>query len=130
MTALQEAALTGGGDCLDHYHLSDRAVTHQDWRQYVSLERVFVISSNGTSNIISPDIDIVLCKSTTGTTSIQLPNPALELKFTIVKTNSAGSIVITPITGTINGGASYTMTGVSNEYATFKAMAGNYHRIA
>ena len=129
LTPLQESTLTGGGDCLDHYHLADRIVTHQDWRQLVSQERVLTITGIGTTNIVSPDVDIIFCRAAGGTTYVQLPNPALGLRFTLIKIIAAGSMVVTTVRGTINSAASFTMTGVTNDYATFKAIENNYYRI-
>ena len=129
LTPLQESALTGGGDCLDHYHLADRMVTHQDWRQLVSQERILTITATGTSNIISPDVDIIFCRAAGGTTYVQLPNPALGLRFTLIKIIAAGSMVVTTVSGTIDSTSSFTMAGVTNDYATFKAIESNYYRV-
>lgn len=129
LTPLQESTLTGGGDCLDHYHLADRMVTHQDWRQLVGQERVFTITGTGTTNIIPPDVDIIFCKAPSGTTNVQLPNPALGLRFTLIKLIAGGSMVVTAIRGRVNSATSFTMTGVTNEYVTFKAIENNYYRV-
>ena len=95
----------------------------------IAQERVFTITATGTSNAISPDVDIVLCKAASGTTNVQLPKPAWGMRFTLIKTVSGGSMVIAPVSGLINGASSFTMTGVANDYATFKAIGANYHRV-
>ena len=123
----QESALTSQGDCYEHYHSSDRLITSEDGITLNAIERSasFV---NGTHSIPS-DVVYVLANSTSGNVNLTLPNPSKKLSVTVIKTVAGNSVIINTPSGTINGVSSYTMTS-AYQTAKFKAINGNYYKVA
>lgn len=126
LTPEQESSLTSAGDCFQHYHSSDRLRTHDEARQLVSLE-VTESFANGTS-MVSPNTDYVIVNSAAGNATINLPQPVKRLSITVLRTSAANSVTIQSPSGTINGVATFSLTGAFG-FAKFKAINGNYYRV-
>lgn len=124
MTPEQERALTAGGDCFEHWHSTDRVVSHEDALSLCALE-VTQSLTNG-SHTISAGVDYVLADSTTGNVTLTLPPAARKLAIIVVKTSAANSVIIQAPTGTVNGAATYTLTS-AYQHAKLKAIGGNYY---
>ena len=123
----QESALTSQGDCYEHFHSSDRQVTYEQILSMISLEMTITLA-NGT-HIVPLGAIYVLANSISGNVNLTLPNPSKNLSVTVIKTSANNSVIISSPSGTINGSASYSMTS-AYQTAKFKAIAGNYYKVA
>jgi hypothetical protein len=108
----QEYELTGGGDCLLHYHLQDR-VTNDSLQ---AAERVVSVSSAYTATYSD---DIILATAVTPYT-ITLP-VARSRRITIVRVSGDANITVTSTPpDTINGAASMV---ISTSYTPLRLKA-------
>lgn len=128
LTIDQEQRLTGGGDCSDHFHMSDRLRTHSDVVALDALEDFIQITADYTFS--RKMFEYVLADATTGNIALVLPDANMKMKVAVVKTTAANTITVSaPNTATINGAATYPMTAAYAK-ATFKAINGNYYVVA
>ena len=128
LTPEQEQRLTCGGDCPDHFHMTDRLRTHNDVVALDALEDFIQITANYTFN--RKMYEYVLADATAGNIALVLPDAKMKMKVTVVKTTAANTVTISALgTATINGSATYPMTAAYSK-ATFKAINGNYYVVA
>ena len=110
--------LIGGGDCLDHYHHSDRFGPREVRQWQNSLENVTVVTA--TYSIDGGDDYVV--HSSTSNAAIVLPSPVAG-RVVKVKRLGFGEVTVTPnATETIDGASSYLVM----DSTTFKATGGNW----
>lgn len=121
--AAQElGTLVGGGDCLDHYHNSDRFPPRDTMLWLHSLERVKTITTTYT---ITSDDDIIVVNGTTLAVTLPPARNGRHLRFTTV----SGSATLTPYgSETINGSASHTIDS-SHKTCHLKAISGGWIEI-
>jgi hypothetical protein len=123
----QESNLVSQGDCFEHYHSQDRVPTHEFKLGLDYLETSLTVA-DGTTTLTGRE-DYVLVDTTSGAATIVLPDPVKRGSVTVVKLVAANTVTVDSPTGTINGGATYSLTSA---YATakFKAIGGNYYKVA
>ena len=128
LTTDQEQRLVGGGDCPDHFHMTDRLRTHADVVALDALEDFVQITTNFT--FARKMFEYVLADATTGNIALVLPDAMMKMRVAVVKTTAANTVTVSaPGTATINGAATYPMTAAYAK-ATFKAISGNYYVVA
>jgi len=127
LTPEQESSLVSQGDCHEHYHSSDRVVTHEDGMQLIANEKS-VFLANG-SHVIPEGTDYVIADSTSGNVTLALPNPSSKQIVTVIKKVAGNSVIINAPSGLINGASSYTLSS-AYQTARFKAISGNYYKVA
>ena len=113
--------LIGGGDCLHHYHNSDRFPTRDTLLWLQSLESVREVSANTSVTDID---DILLCTATSIT--ITLPAARGGKHYTVV-TTLAGNVTIA-FNGTdtfVNGSVPHIISG-ANVVLRLKAVSGGW----
>lgn len=122
----QESNLTSQGDCFEHWHSQDRIPTHEFKLGLDYLETALEVGA-GTTTLTGSE-DFVLVDSTAGAATIVLPPPIKRLSVVVLRTVAANTVTIDSPSGTINGAATYALTGA---YAagTFKAINGNYYKV-
>lgn len=128
LTPQQESNLTSGGDCHEHFHTADRQVSHETLSALISLETSISVI-DGTIDVPA-GTDYVIVDTSSGSATLNLPLPSKKLSVTIVRLSASNTLTIQSPTGTVNGGATY--TGLTGAYAfgKFKAINGNYYRVA
>lgn len=127
LTPEQENALVGGGDCFEHFHSNDRVLGTEHKNYLIALEKS-VYLSNGSHTVLE-DTDYVLVDTTLGNATLVLPKPSLSLSITVIKLVGDNSVIVDSPSGTINGSATYTLSS-AYQTAKFKAIAGNYYKVA
>jgi len=123
-----ESMLTGGGDCPLHWHSADRSVTHEQWLQYVQNESSVTVVAGSSS--IGADIDYVLVDTTLGSATLTLTDPSHRMAVTVVRLSAANTVTIDSPSGTINGAATYVIPATAYASVKFKAIGGNYYKVA
>lgn len=112
--------LKGGGDCLLHYHNTDKFPSRDSMLWFQDLERVKNIAANYT---LTSDDDII--KVTTTPVTITLPRSRGGKRYTVLNIAS-GVVTITPNgTETISGAANITIVGVRS-VSVLKAVTGGW----
>jgi hypothetical protein len=111
--------LKGGGDCLHHYHNSDRFPSRDTLLWLWSLERVKEVTTNYT---ITDQDDIVIVNGST--LSIYLP-PARNGRYIRFATISGSATVYPNGTETINGDPTHTVGGAHKD-CRLKAISGGW----
>ena len=92
LTPQQESTLTSAGDSFDHYHSSDREVTHQTLRNLQQIENT--ISISGVYSV-GPEDDIILC-STAATIQFPLSKSGRQLEVVMVGTGNVLCLCTSP----------------------------------
>jgi hypothetical protein len=111
----QEHELTGGGDCLLHYHSQDRVTNDilQSAENVVSVSSAYTVTYND---------DIILATAATPYT-ITLPI-ARSRRVTIVRVSGNASITVVPTASDTINGASSVIISTSYTPLRLKAVAG------
>lgn len=127
LSSNQESNLVSGGDCFEHYHSSDRVVTHDDAVALTELEKT-QLAINGAT-VVSKDADYVLVDTASGNATLTLPHPNGLRRVVVLKTAAANTVTISSPVGTINGVATLVLSA-AYAVATLKAIGGNYYKVA
>lgn len=120
--------LVGGGDCPLHWHSADREATHERWLQYIQNEEYVAFGSG--SSTIPGSVDYVLVDTSSGSATLMLPDPSRKMSITIVRTSASNIVTIDAPSGNINGAATYVIPATAYASAKFKAIGGNYYKVA
>lgn len=123
-----ESMLTNGGDCPLHWHSADRSVTHEQWLQYVQNESSITVAAGAST--IGADVDYVLVDTTLGSATLMLADPSHRMAVIVVRLSAANTVTIDSPSGTINGAATYVIPATAYASAKFKAIGGNYYKVA
>lgn len=91
LTGYQESTLTSGGDCFDHWHSSDRILTHDDIGQLQRLSAIINVTGNITASFTQ---DVLLCDTTSTSFTVSLPVAAQGVEIEIVKIVQANTLTI------------------------------------
>jgi len=119
LTPQQESTLTSAGDSFDHYHSSDRVVTHQTLRDLQ--QQVAITTAPSVYAVVFED-DVILCPVAT---ALQLPPAKVRRQFSVVRTG-AGNVVCTCAgTDTVFGAPSVTLTTLGQTF-NFMAVPGGW----
>ena len=124
LTDQEFSMLVGLGACPLHYHEPDPA-TFNDRLQLSSAQPVTNISTAGTYTVTRAD-ELLLCDTSSGIITIQLPVAASGREFQIVKTVEPNALIIKPETGeAITGSTGLVIYG---RYTSLhlKAVVGGY----
>ena len=114
--------LIGGGDCLHHYHNSDRFPSRDTMLWLQSLERVKTVTTNYT---VTSDDDIIILNGSTLT--INLP-PAKNGRYYKFATISGSATLYPNGSETINGDPTHTVGGAHKD-CRLKAVSGGWIEI-
>jgi hypothetical protein len=116
---IEDASLVSGGDCLSHWHSTDRQPTQDFLHGLQSSTKTRTVS---TAYNIRPDDDVVLVS---GLTTVVLPTAKNGQEYTVVRVGTSAVTVSRSGSDTINGGTSLTL---STQWAarTFKAVSGGW----
>lgn len=96
LTPYQEATLTSGGDCFDHWHSTDRALSHDDVLAYQGLTLALEITGDHT---VDNRGDFLLVDSSAGNVVITLPVANNGREIEVMKNASANYVSIVPAAG-------------------------------
>ena len=96
LTQAQESGLTSGGDCVDHWHSTDRILQHDDILEFQQLTKAIAVTSNKT---VDDRWDYLLVNTDTGNITITLP-PAINGREIEVMKNATPNYVSIVPTGT------------------------------
>jgi len=119
LTPAQEQSLTSAGDCFDHYHSSDRGVTHDTLNQISQAARV---ASPQLPYVLSRQDDIVVLPA--GGVII-LPPARNGGEFQVIMSGTAKITVQLSGTDLIYGESSVELT-VKGTSLHFKAITGGW----
>lgn len=99
---VEDSSLTGGGDCLSHWHSSDRQATH-DLRK--GLEGMAYVLEVSVSTQLDGKEDIISVDTSSGATvTVTLPRAIQRREVEILKPNNPGTVLIAPLgTDTLMG---------------------------
>lgn len=124
LTEQEFSMLVGLGPCPLHYHEPDPA-TFNDRLQLSSAQPVTNISTTGTYTVTRAD-ELLLCDTSSGIITLQLPVSANGREFQIVKTAEPNALIIKPEPGeAITGSTGLVIYG---KYTSLhlKAVVGGY----
>jgi len=117
--------LVGLGACPLHYHEPDPA-TFNDRLQLSPTQPVTTISASGIY-LVSRAEQLLLCDTSSGIITIQLPAAANGREFQIAKTSAANALIIVPESGdTILGSTEGLVIYGKFTSLHLKAIAGGY----
>ena len=125
------SSLVNGGDCTEHYHLSDRQPHHDLSKGLEELKNVTSVSADYTVKYAD---DYILVDSTSGVVTVTVPLARGGFLFTVVRIAGANNVNIATMgSDTINGAASVSIV-TSYVPQTFKAVPASlfagYVRVA
>jgi hypothetical protein len=122
---IDEASLTGGGDCSAHWHSADRVPTQDFLHGLQAAGGVITVSA---STILRGTEDLVLVDTTVGDVTLTLPRARNGREVTILKTSALNKLTVQGIDGQLINGR-VTQTYYTRWTArTFKAV-GNTWRV-
>lgn len=125
LTDQEFSMLVGLGACPLHYHEPDPA-TFNDRLQLSSAQPVTNISASGIYSVTRAD-ELLLCDTSSGIITIQLPAAANGREFQIAKTSAANALIIVPESGdTILGSTEGLVIYGKFTSLHLKAIAGGY----
>ena len=112
--------LVGGGDCLEHYHLTDRFPPRDTTLWLQSQEIVVTVSADYT---VTDAEDIIIINGSGLTIDLPVAFGGKHIIFTV---NGSNSATLTPASGeTINGLSSYSLSSTVRT-AHLKAVSGGW----
>ncbi len=117
----QESALVSGGDCFEHWHSSDRILSHDDVLQYQSLTTVIEVSADFT---VDDRWDYLLVDTTTGNVNIYLPQALNGREIEVIKAAAAYKLNILPVAGETIIGATGVIIQSKYDALRVKAVQG------
>ena len=90
---IQESNLVSGGDCFEHWHSSDRSLSHDDVLQYQSLTTVRSVS---TDINVDDRWDYILVDTSSGNRTVTLPLALNGREIEVIKATAANKVTILP----------------------------------
>lgn len=87
----QESELISGGDCLAHWHSSDRVVSHGDLRE---LQNLAVVYNSSGDIMVSTREDFILADTSVSNMTVSLPEARNGREIEVVKYSPANKLTV------------------------------------